>query len=73
MKTIMVRVDAAALDAAAAVLGTSTRAETINRALADIAGRPERLAFLEHLRRTPDDLGDRSVMEGAWRQPSCSS
>ncbi|MDP9386498.1 MAG: type II toxin-antitoxin system VapB family antitoxin, partial [Actinomycetota bacterium] len=56
-----------ALAAAAAELGTTTKVDTVNRALAEIAARPRRLAALERLRTTADDLGDTDVMRGAWR------
>jgi Arc/MetJ family transcription regulator len=63
----VVDIDDAALAAAAQELGTSTKVETVNRALAEIAARPKRLAFLEQLRVADDDLGDPEVMDGAWR------
>ena len=45
----------------------STKVDTVNRALAEIAARPRRLAALERLRTTADDLGDAEIMRGAWR------
>jgi Arc/MetJ family transcription regulator len=56
-----------ALAAAATELGTSTMVETVNRALAEFAARPRRLAALEQLRTGEDDLGGADVMRGAWR------
>jgi Arc/MetJ family transcription regulator len=67
MSRTLVDIDDDALRAAAAELGTSTKVETVNRALAEIAARPRRLAFLETLRTADDDLGDPEVMRGAWR------
>lgn len=63
----LVDIDDEALAAAAAELGTSTKVDTVNRALAEIAARPRRLAALERLRTTADDLGDAEIMRGAWR------
>lgn len=63
----LVDIDDDALAAAAGELGTSTKVETVNRALAEIAARPRRLAALERLRTAEDDLGDPDVMRGAWR------
>jgi Arc/MetJ family transcription regulator len=67
MSRTLVDIDDDALRAAAAELGTSTKVETVNRALAEIAARPRRLAFLETLRTADDDLGDPEIMRGAWR------
>lgn len=67
MARTVVDIDDAALAAAADELGTSTKVQTVNRALAEIAARPKRLAFLEQLRAADDDLGDAEVMRGAWR------
>lgn len=41
--------------------------DTVNRALAEVAARPRRLAFLDELRNAQEDLGDADVMQGAWR------
>lgn len=67
MARTLVDINEEALAAAAAELGTTTKVETVNRALAEIAARPRRLAALERLRTTADDLGDAEVMRGAWR------
>jgi len=55
------------LAAATVVLGTTTKVATVNQALADIAGRPRRMAYLDMLDETATDLGDPDVMDGAWR------
>lgn len=67
MTRTLVDIDDAALAAAAKELGTSTKVDTVNRALQEIAARPARLAFLEHMRAAEDDLGDPDVMQAAWR------
>ena len=67
MTRTLVDIDDEALASAAAELGTTTKVDTVNRALAEIAARPARLAFLEGLRVADDDLGDPEVMRGAWR------
>ena len=67
MARTVVDIDDEALAAAAAELGTTTKVETVNRALAEIAARPRRLAALERLRTTDDDLGDPETMQQAWR------
>ena len=67
MARTVVDIDDEALAAAAAELGTTTKVDTVNRALAEIAARPRRLAALERLRTTDDDLGDRETMQQAWR------
>ena len=67
MARTLVDIDDEALVAAAAELGTSTKVETVNRALTEIAARPKRLALLERLRDADDDLGDAEIMRGAWR------
>lgn len=67
MARTLVDIDDEALAAAAAELGTSTKVDTVNRALAEIAARPRRLAALERLHTTADDLGDAEIMRGAWR------
>ena len=56
-----------ALGAAMRELGTKTKVATVNKALADVAARPQRLAFLDHLAAAEDYLGDSAVMEDAWR------
>ena len=66
MRTV-IDVDDEALAAAAKVLGTKTKVDTVNRALALVAGRPERLALLDALDAAAVDLADPEVMRGAWR------
>jgi Arc/MetJ family transcription regulator len=63
----VIDIDDESLEAAAQVLGTSTKVETVNRALADVAERKDRLAFLADLDRAATDLADPEVMRGAWR------
>ncbi|MEP6481496.1 MAG: type II toxin-antitoxin system VapB family antitoxin [Rhodoglobus sp.] len=67
MTRTLIDVDDAALAAAAKELGTTTKVDTVNRALAEIAARGERLAFLEHMRTAEDDLGNPEIMAGARR------
>lgn len=62
-----VDIDDEALAAAAAVLGTSTKVDTVNRALAEIAARPRRVAAVERLLAATDDLGDAETIRRAWR------
>ncbi len=63
----MIDIDDDALAAAARELGTTTKVETVNRALSQIASRGQRLAFVDHMAATQDDLADPHVMDGAWR------
>jgi Arc/MetJ family transcription regulator len=67
MARTVVDIDDEALAAAAEELGTKTKVDTVNRALAEVAARSKRLAFLEQLRNADDDLGDHEVMGRAWR------
>ena len=67
MTRTVIDVDDASLAAAAEVLGTSTKAETVNRALAEVAARRARLAFLDSLDEAAADLADPAVMRQAWR------
>lgn len=67
MTKTLIDIDDDALAGAARELGTKTTAETVNRALADLAGRDARLVALQHLRTSSDDLGDAGVMDSAWR------
>lgn len=64
---ITVNVDPEVLAAAAAVLGTSTKVDTVNGALAEVAARSRRVAALERLRTAADDLEDAETMQRAWR------
>jgi hypothetical protein len=63
----VIDLDDVSLKAAAEVLGTRTKVETVNRALAEIAARRKRLAFLDDLDTAAADLGDPEVMQSAWR------
>lgn len=67
MTRTVIDVDDESLNAAARVLGTKTKVATINRALAEIAAREQRLAFLDTLDAAAPDLSDPDVMRGAWR------
>lgn len=67
MARTVIDVDDESLAAAAEVLGTSTKVETVNRALAEIAARKARLAFLDDLDEAATDLADPEVMRQAWR------
>jgi len=67
MTRTLIDVDDASLQAAARVLGTKTKVETVNRALAEVAARTARLAFLDDLDHAAADLSDPEVMRGAWR------
>lgn len=67
MARTVVDIDDDALAAAAAELGTTTKVDTVNRALSLVGSRSERLAVLEALRTADDDLGDSPVMADAWR------
>jgi Arc/MetJ family transcription regulator len=69
MTRTLIDIDDASLAAAAHVLGTRTKVDTVNRALAEIAARPNRLAFLDHLDQAAADLGDPDVMRRAWSSP----
>ena len=66
MTRTVIDVDDASLAAAAEVLGTSTKVETVNRALAEVAARKARLAFLDSLDEAAADLADPEVMRHAW-------
>jgi|EndMetStandDraft_8_1072994.scaffolds.fasta_scaffold795869_1 Arc/MetJ family transcription regulator len=66
MTRTLIDIDDDNLRAAAEVLGTKTKVDTVNRALAEIAARRARLAFLDDLDRYAPDLADPDVMRGAW-------
>lgn len=67
MARTVIDLDDEMLEAAARVLGTTTKVATVNRALAEVAARESRLAFLDTLDEAAADLGDAEVMRGAWR------
>jgi Arc/MetJ family transcription regulator len=69
MTRTLIDIDDDSLAAAAQVLGTRTKVDTVNRALAEVAARPARLGFLDHLDDAAADLGDPDVMRHAWRSP----
>jgi Arc/MetJ family transcription regulator len=69
MTKTLIDVDDALLAKAAAALGTSTKKDTVNQALARVA----RIAAAEDLIEFArdgglDDLQDPEVMKGAWRR-----
>lgn len=67
MTRTLIDIDDDALARAAEELGTTTKVQTVNRALAEVAGRRDRLAAVEHLRAGGDDLGDHGAMRAAWK------
>ena len=67
MTRTLIDVDDESLAAAAEALGTTTKVETVNRALSEIAARRTRLAFLDDLDDVAADLADPEVMRGAWQ------
>lgn len=67
MTRTLIDVDDDALAAAAEELGTTTKVETVNRALLSVGGRGRRLAFLDHMATADDDLEDTDTMRDAWR------
>ena len=67
MSRTIIDIDDSALEAAMRELGTKTKVETVNKALADVGERAQRLAFLDHLAAAEDDLTDPAVMGDAWR------
>lgn len=67
MARTVVDIDDDALAAATVELGTTTKVDTVNRALSLVGSRSERLAVLEALRTADDDLGDAPVMADVWR------
>jgi Arc/MetJ family transcription regulator len=67
MTRTLIDIDDDALAAAAKELGTKTKVETVNRALAEVAARRERRAFLDRMLNVDDDLEDAEVMRRSWR------
>jgi Arc/MetJ family transcription regulator len=64
----VVDIDDELLDAARAALGTTTKVETVNRALAEVAALAARRRHLERLCAGGlPDLGDDALYEAAWR------
>ena len=66
MRTV-IDIDDVALAGAMKALGTTTKVQTVNQALALVAGREERLKLLVALDECAQDLSDPEVMRGAWR------
>lgn len=66
MARTLIDLDETALWAAAEVLGTTKKVQTVNAALREIAERPQRLAALGLLDANPD-FHDPAVTDGAWR------
>jgi Arc/MetJ family transcription regulator len=68
MTKTLIDIDDELLAKAAAVLGTSTKKDTVNAALADVLRVRAANQFLESARSgLYDDLLDPEVMKGAWR------
>jgi Arc/MetJ family transcription regulator len=67
MRTV-VDIDETSLREARAALGTSTKVETVNRALAEVAALAARRRDLQRLRANElPTLGDASAYDAAWR------
>ncbi|MGA1835324.1 type II toxin-antitoxin system VapB family antitoxin [Herbiconiux sp. 11R-BC] len=66
MTRTLIDIDDDALAAASAELGTKTKVDTVNRALAEVGARRRRLEAVQNLLDAPDDLGDADLMRGAW-------
>lgn len=65
MARTVIDIDEDALKQAAAELGTTTKVDTVNAALREVANRRLRLELLSTIKNL--DLGDDEVMRGAWR------
>lgn len=65
MARTVIDLDVHALCEAAEELGTTTREDTVNAALREIAARARRLAFLDALKDS--DFGKPDVMREAWK------
>lgn len=64
----VVDIDDEVLDAARAALGTTTKVETVNRALAEVVALAARRRDLERLCSGGlPDLGDDALYDAAWR------
>jgi Arc/MetJ family transcription regulator len=68
MTKTLIDVDDALLSGAAEALGTATKKDTVNRALAEVIALHSREQELEFWRTGGlPDLGDADVMRSAWR------
>ncbi|MGX4691372.1 type II toxin-antitoxin system VapB family antitoxin [Streptomyces sp. JNUCC 63] len=68
MSRTMIDLDDALVAEAAEILGTTTKRATVNAALAEFVAAAKRRRFMEMLDEGVfDDLGDSTVMAGAWR------
>jgi Arc/MetJ family transcription regulator len=68
MAKTLIDIDDALLEAARTALGTVTKKDTVNAALAAAAALAARRRDLERLRSgSLPDLGDEQVTSGAWR------
>ena len=66
MKTL-IDIDEEQLAAAQRVLQTTTKKDTVNRALAEVVALAARRRYLERFRSGAlDDLGDSEIMTRAW-------
>ena len=65
MRTV-IDIDDEALAAAAGILGTKTKVDTVNTALREIAARERRVGLVDALNAL-EDLSDPEVMRGARR------
>jgi Arc/MetJ family transcription regulator len=65
----LIDIDERLLADAAGALGTTTKKETVNRALAEVSALAARTAHLRDIAAGGlPDLGDPAVMSGAWRE-----
>lgn len=68
MTKTVIDLDDELLSEAAQLLGTTTKKETVNRALAELVARRRREQLVDWLASDPlPDLRDPTVMEQAWR------
>lgn len=73
MTRTLIDIDDEALAAAALELGTTTEVETVNRALAEIAGREARRAAVDRLLTADDDLGNPEAPRGSGHAPTANA
>jgi Arc/MetJ family transcription regulator len=68
MKTV-IDIDDKALRAAQRALGTATKKDTVNQALAEVAAIAARRRFIERVARgSLADLGDEAITTAAWQR-----